>query len=84
MHTTIAFVRGSIVEAVIDAIAHVFPSDAATIVAGKLCVWVTGPKQAAFLITVITTVVIVITAVVVWHTPTISTGIHGGLTGVKS
>lgn len=83
-HTTIAFIRGSIVKTVIDAIAHILPSDAAAIVAGKLCVWVAGSKQAAFLITVITTVIVVITAVVVWHTPAIVTGIQGGLTGVKS
>lgn len=84
MHTTISFIRGSVVEAVIDAVAHVLPRDAATIVACKLCVWVAGPKRAAFLITVITTVVIVITAVVVRHTPAISTGIQSRLTGVKS
>lgn len=49
--------------AVVDSITHKIPGDAATTVAGELSAGVTGGEGAAVLITVISTVVEVVTAV---------------------
>lgn len=81
--TTVFLIRGAIVEAVVDAVADVLLGDAAAVVAGELCVGVTGPEQAPVLVTVVSAVVVVVTAVVVRHAAAIPTGEHRGVTGVE-
>jgi putative exporter of polyketide antibiotics len=77
------FVRGAVVITVVDAIADVVLGDAASVVAWELSVGVARTEQAAYLITVIPTVVVVVTAVVVGDTATIPTSEHSGLAGVE-
>lgn len=77
------FVRGAVVVAVVDAIANIVLCNAAPIVAGELCVGVTWSKKTAHFVTVVSTVVIVVTAVVVGHTSAIATSEHCRFTGVE-
>ncbi len=77
------FIRGSVVIAVVDAIANIILCNAASIVTGELCVGVTRSEETAHLITVISTVIIVVTAVVVGHTTAIATSKHCWLAGVE-
>lgn len=81
--TAVLFVRGAVVIAVVDAVANVVFCNTAAIVASELSVWVTRFEQTAHLITVVSTVVIVVTAVVVRNTPAIATSKDCGLTGVE-
>lgn len=77
------FIRGAVVIAVVDAIANVVFCNTAAIVASELSVWVTRFEQTAHLIAIVSTVVIVVTAVVVGNTPAIATSKDCGLTGVE-
>ncbi len=81
--TTALLIRGPIVVAIVYSVADVFLCDAAAVIAGELSVGVAGAEQAARLVAVIPAVIIVIAAVVIWHTTAISTGEHSGLAGVK-
>lgn len=81
--TAVLLIRGPIVVAIVYSVADVFPCDAATVTAGELSVGVAGAEQAARLVAVIPAVIIVIAAVVIWHTTAISTCEHSGLAGVK-
>lgn len=77
------FVRGAVVVAVVDAVANIVLCNAAPIVAGELCVGVTWSKKTAHFVTVVSTVIVVVTAVVVGHTSAIATSEHCRFTGVE-
>lgn len=77
------FVRGAVVIAVVDAIANIVFCNTAPIVAGELSVGVTQSEQTAHLVTIVSTVIIVVTAVVVGHTTPIATCKDRRLTGVE-
>lgn len=81
--TAVLFIRGAVVVAVVDAIAHVVLCNTAPVVAGELRVRVTRPEETALLIAVISAVVVVVTAIVVGHTSPIATGEHSGFAGVE-
>ena len=81
--TAVLFIAGAVVIAVVDAIANIVLGNAAAVVAGELCVGVTRSEQTAHLVTIVSAVVIVVTAVVVGHTTPIATSEHSGLTGVE-
>lgn len=81
--TTVLFVRGAVVIAVVDAVANIVFCNATAIVAGELSTGVTRPEQTAQLITVVSTVVIMVTAVVIRHTTAIATSEDCRLTSVE-
>lgn len=81
--TAVLFITGAVVVAVVDAVANIVLGNASAVVAGELCVGVTWSEQTAHLVTVVSTVVIVVTAVVVGHTAPIATSEHCGFTGVE-
>lgn len=81
--TAVLLIWGSIVIAVVDSIANIILCNTAPIVARELCVGVTWSKQTAHFITVVSTVIIMIAAVVVGHTAPIATSKHSRLTGVE-
>ncbi len=81
--TAVLFIRGPVVIAVVDAIANIVLCNAAAIVASELGVGVTGSEETAHLVTVVSTVVIVVAAVVVGHTTPIATSKHCWLAGVE-
>lgn len=69
--------------AVVDAIANIFPRNAASVVTGELCVRVTRSEQTSHFIAVVPAVIIMVTAVVVRHASPVSTSEHSGLAGVE-
>lgn len=77
------FVGGAVIIAVVDAVANIFLCNAAAVTAGKLSAGVARSEQTAHLVAVVSTVVIVVTAVVVGHAAPIATGKDGGLTRVE-
>lgn len=81
--TAVLFIRGAVVIAVVDSIANIVFCNTAPIVAGELCVGVTWPEQTACLVTVVSTVVVVVTAVVIGHASPIATSKNCGSTGVE-
>lgn len=81
--TTVLFIRGAVVIAVVDAVANIVFCNATAIVAGELSIGVTRPEQTAQLITVVSTVVIMVTAVVIGHTTAIATSEDCRLTSVE-
>lgn len=81
--TAVLLIRGAVVIAVVDAIANIVLCNTAPVVAGELCVGVTRSEQTAHLVTIVSTVVIVVAAVVVGHTTAIATSEHCRLTGVE-
>lgn len=81
--TAVLFIRCAIVIAVVDAIANIVFCNTAAIVAGELSVGVTRSEETTHLITVVSTVIIMITAVVIGHTTAIATSKDRRLTGVE-
>lgn len=78
--TAVLFIRCAVVIAVVDAIANIVLCNTAAIVAGEFCVGVAWSEQTAHLVTVVSTVIVVITAVVIRHTPPIATSENCRLT----
>lgn len=76
-------IGGAVVIAVVDTIANIVICNTAAIVAGELCVGVTWPEQTAHLVTVVSTVVIVVTAVVIGHASPVATCKNCRVTGVE-
>lgn len=81
--TAVLFVSGAVIVAVVDAVANIFLCDTTAITAGELSVGVARSEQTAHLVAVVSTVIIVVTAVVVGHAAPIATGKDGGLTRVE-
>lgn len=77
------FIRGAVVIAVVDAIANIVLGNAATIVTGEFCVGITRSEQTAHLVAIVSTVVVMVTAVVVGHAASIATSKHRRLAGVE-
>lgn len=74
MLTAVPLIRSPIVVAVVDAVADIILCNAAPIVTGELRTGVTGSEQAAQFITIISTVIVMVTAVVVGNATTVPTG----------
>lgn len=70
--------------AVVYTIADKLKRYAPFIIASKFCGGITRNEQAPFLITVVTTVIVVITAIMIWDTFPIVTGEGCRMAGVKS
>lgn len=81
--TAVLLIRCAVVVAVVDAIANVVLGDTAAVVAAELCIEVAGSEETTHFIAIVSTVIIMVTAVVVRNTSPISTGEHCRLTGVE-
>lgn len=81
--TTVLFIRGAVVIAVVDAVANIVFCNATAIVAGELSTGITRPEQTALLIAVVSAVIIMVTAVVIGHATAISTSEDCRLTSVE-
>lgn len=81
--TAVLFIGGAVIIAVVDAVANIFLCNAAAVTAGKFSAGVARSEQTAHLVAVVSTVVIVVTAVVVGHAAPSATGKDSGLTCVE-
>lgn len=81
--TAVLFIRGAVVIAVVDAVANVVFRNTTAIVTGELSIGVARPEQTAQLVTVVSTVVIMVTAVVIGHTTAIATSEDGRFASVE-
>lgn len=82
--TAISLIWSAIIVTVVCTIADVVKRDTPSIIASKFCLGVTSSEQASHLITVVSTVIVVITAIRIAYTSPIAAGESCWLTGMKS
>lgn len=73
MGRAVFLIRGVIVMAIVYAIADITERYAPPVAARELCGAVAVSEQASCLVAVVPTVIVVITAIVVWHTSPVAT-----------